>query len=158
MTGRSSETLSASEAAARPSGTILGIDFGLRRTGIAVGETSVGLAHPLETIATGDDHVRLGHVMRLVEEWRPVLIVVGLPQGRDGMAHPLADTIRAWAETVRAATRVPVSFVDESLSSHAASVALAEGGVRGMRQKRFLDSVAAQQILQSFLDGQNAIA
>ncbi|MBI1395570.1 MAG: Holliday junction resolvase RuvX [Betaproteobacteria bacterium] len=145
-------------AAVPASGTVLAFDFGLKRTGVAVGDLALGVAHPLVTLASGDGHALERDLDRLVSEWEPVMFVVGMPTTDDGRPHRLADTIRAWAGRLHDRYRVPLRFVDESLSSHAAGLALAETGVRGVRQKRHLDAVAAQQILQDFMDGQHAIA
>jgi putative Holliday junction resolvase len=140
-------------------GTVLGFDFGTARIGVAVAELELGIAHPLETIATGSEDQRDRALDRLVADWQPALLVLGLPPPRpDGTGHPLAPLVRAWAARLGSRTGLEVRFVDESLTSAMASTALSESGIRGIRQKRHLDSVAAQQILQSFLDGSHAPA
>jgi putative Holliday junction resolvase len=92
----------------------------------------------------------------MMEEWNPVLFVLGMPGRRNNQEHPLAAQIRALAAELEARYGVPVEFSDESHSSQAASMTLASNGVRGIRQKQFLDSVAAQEILQAYLDGNRA--
>jgi putative Holliday junction resolvase len=131
-------------------GTVLAFDFGEKRVGVAVGELELELAHPLATITAASDKERLAAVERLVKEWSPVLFVVGLPMHLDGSDHPLATRCRRFAERLRGRFGRPAQLVDERLTSATASLALAEAGVRGRRQKDMLDQVAAQQILQAY--------
>lgn len=138
--------------------TVMAFDFGRARTGVAIGDLQVGVSHPLETITTGDDAQRLRAVDALVREWAPGRFVVGLPTRNDGAEHPLAEAVRAFAGSLEVRFGRPVVFVDETLSSFAAGLALADNGVRGRRQKRHLDSAAAQIILQAYLDEHHASA
>lgn len=131
---------------------MLAFDFGERRLGVAVGELELGLAHPLETVSAGSDDGRLAAVQRLVREWAPVLFVVGLPLTLEGAEQPASARSRRFARRLEARFGVPTELVDERLTSHSASLALGEAGVRGRRQKEMLDQVAAQHILQAFLD------
>jgi len=134
----------------RAGGTVLAFDFGEKRLGVAVGELSLRMAHPLKTIHASADRERLRRVASLVEEWAPVLLVVGLPASLNGAEHALSARCRAFAERLQARFRIPTCLVDETLTSHAAGQALADAGVRGARQKAVVDQVAAQQILQTF--------
>lgn len=137
----------------RPSaGAVMGIDFGLRRTGLAVADFAVAIAHPLGSVQTSDDAERMRLIGIHVAEWRPVLFVVGMPVSEDGQEHSLAPAVRAFAADLARRFRLPVEFEDERFSSHAASLALSAAGVRGPRQKGHLDSFAAKEILQGFLD------
>lgn len=138
--------------------TVMAFDFGRVRTGVAIGDLQVGVSHPLDTIATADDEQRLRAVEALVREWAPGRFVVGLPSRNDGAEHPLAEAVRAFGTRLEARFGLPVAYVNETLSSFAASLALAENGVRGRRQKRHLDSAAAQVILQAYLDEHHASA
>ncbi|HEU5283424.1 MAG TPA: Holliday junction resolvase RuvX [Burkholderiales bacterium] len=131
-------------------GTVLAFDFGEKRLGVAVGELELELAHPLVTIAAATDEERLAAVEELVKEWSPVLFVVGLPTHPDGNAHALATRCGRFAERLRGRFGRPARLVDERLTSATASMALAEAGVRGRRQKEMLDQVAAQHILQAY--------
>ena len=133
-----------------PNGTVLAFDFGEKRVGVAVGELSLGMAHPLETIRTGLDADRFVAVDRLVSEWQPVLLVVGLPSHLDGTEHTQSARCRQFAQDLQARFGIAVRLVDERLTSHSASLALAEAGIRGRRQKQMLDQVAAQHILDAF--------
>lgn len=133
-------------------GSVLGFDFGLRRTGVAVGELLLGIAHPLETLTQPDRAARFARIEELVAQWHPVLMVVGMPFHPDGGAHELAPPIARFARQLEGRFRVGVCLVDETLSSDAASRDLAAAGIRGRRQRPLLDQAAAREILQSFFE------
>lgn len=135
-----------------PAGTLLGFDFGLKRIGVAVGETVLKLAHPLTTIAEEGNDKRFAAIAALIAEWRPALLVVGLPAHLDGTEHEMSAQCRRFARRLEGRFGMKTVLVDERLSSASASEDLAEIGIRGRRQKVALDQVAAQRILQSFLD------
>lgn len=134
------------------SGALVGVDFGLRRTGLAVADFAVAIAHPLGAVQTSDPAERMRLIGAQVAEWRPVLFVVGMPVSEDGSEHSLAPAVRAFAADLARRFGLPVEFEDERFSSHAASLSLTAAGVRGFRQKGHLDSFAAKEILQGFLD------
>ncbi len=133
-------------------GSVLGFDFGLKRTGVAVGELLLGIAHPLETLAQPDRAARFARIDQLVTQWRPVLMVVGMPAHPDGGEHALAGAVERFVRQLEGRFRLPVCLVDETLSSDAASRDLAAQGIRGRRQKPLLDQAAAREILQSFFE------
>ena len=139
-------------------GTVLAFDFGEKRVGVAVGELSLGMAHPLETIRTASDAERFVAVERLVSEWQPVLLVVGLPSHLDGTEHEQSARCRKFAQDLHVRFGIGTRLVDERLTSHSASLALAEAGIRGRRQKQMLDQVAAQHILDTFFAGRHDAA
>jgi len=136
----------------QPIGTILAFDFGEKRIGVAVGDNLVGLAHPLQTIAAESNDVRFATIASLIAEWRPVLLVVGLPTHMDGTEHALTLLCKKFARRLEGRFNLPVALVDERLTSAEASQALKELGVGGRKQKPMLDQVAAQLILQHYLD------
>lgn len=131
---------------------MLAFDFGLKRIGVALGERRLGIAHPLQTIAAEDNARRFDAIAALIEEWRPVLVVVGLPRHLDGAEHELAARCRRFARQLEGRFRLHAVLVDERLSSAAAGESLAQAGVRGRKQKPVLDQAAAQHILQQFFD------
>jgi putative Holliday junction resolvase len=140
-----------------PAGTVLAFDFGLKRIGVAVGDTSVKLAHPLTTIAEEGNDKRFAAITALIAEWHPALLVVGLPAHLDGAEHEMSALCRRFARRLEGRYKLRTLLVDERLSSAAASEDLAEIGIRGRKQKIALDQVAAQRILQSFLDQQGQV-
>ena len=134
------------------SGTVLAFDFGTRKIGVAVGDLSLRLAHPLTTLHGAAGDARLAAISALVKEWQPVALVVGLPLHMDGTPHEttrLAERFAAWLAERFA---LPVRLVDERLSSVSAGLSLAQAGVRGRAQQAVRDQVAAQEILQAFFD------
>ena len=132
-------------------GTLIGFDFGSRRIGVAVGETSTRIASPLTAIEGEANDARFEAIGKIVREWRPVGFVVGLPRHADGSAHEVARLAEKFARRLEARYGVPVAFVDETLTS-----AEAEASLRGTRTragtKADIDALAATLILQSYLD------
>lgn len=134
-------------------GTLLGFDFGLARIGVAVGELETAHASPLTTIAAEAGDARFAAIAHLIAEWHPVGLVVGSPCHLDGTEHALTARCRRFANQLRGRYNLPVVECDERLSSAAAETALQEAGTRNWRaRKPVLDAVAAQIILQHFLD------
>ena len=147
------EPAAAAPAALPPRGTVIGFDFGLARVGVAVGELETGHANPLLTLQGEANAPRFTAIEKLVAEWRPVALVVGVPFHLDGSAHELTARCRRFANQLRGRFGLPVVESDERLSSAAAEEALVDAGERDWRaRKETLDAVAAQIILQHFLD------
>lgn len=136
----------------RPGETVIGFDFGARRIGVAVGDTAVGIAHPLEAIAVEDNRRRFERIAAIIEEWRPARLVLGFPAGGRDPSHPLLPALLRFERRLRARFGLPVERVDETLSSWDASRRLSMRGVRASAQKARLDAEAAGLILQDWLD------
>jgi len=133
-------------------GTVLGFDFGEVRIGVATGETMLKVAHPLTTISAESNAIKFAQIAELIQEWRPCLLVVGLPTHMDGEAHLMTQLSKKFAQRLEGRFNLPVMMVDERLSSDEAAQNLTESGVTGRKQKSRLDAVAAQTILQSYFD------
>lgn len=148
------------EAAAPPAplslptrGSILGFDFGLARIGIASGELETGQAAALTTLHDESNTARFDAIAALLAEWRPVALVVGLPFHLDGREHEMSARCRRFANQLHGRFGLPVMLEDERLSSAEAEQQLRDGGMRNWRhRKQQLDAIAAQLILQHFLD------
>ncbi len=138
-------------------GSVLAFDFGKKRIGVAIGNTALGIAHPLITIDSEVTDKRFVMISRLIEAWQPILFVVGLPLHSDGTAHELTQLSQRFARRLAGRFNIQVVMQDERYTSQTASAALREAGVAGREQKSVLDQIAAQQILQSFFDEQHAI-
>ena len=134
------------------SGTILAFDFGERFVGVAVGECEVASAHPLTTIATRDPAERFKAIAKLLEEWRPSLLVVGMPLDAEGDAHPLSARVERFARQLSGRCGLPPAFGDERFSSSAAQGDFAALGLDPRKHKSDLHPVAAQRILRSYFD------
>jgi putative holliday junction resolvase len=137
-------------------GTILAFDFGTHRIGVAVGESATRLAHPLATIIAERKAERFAAIRRLVDEWRPTLILIGLPTHADGMEHELTASARRFARQIEGRFALPVALVDERFTTRAATEVLASAGVTARRQRGVRDQIAAQLILQAYLDEHGA--
>jgi putative Holliday junction resolvase len=141
------------ERAAR---TILAFDFGLKRVGVAVGEAELGTAHPLPGIAASGAPL-IAAVARLVDEWHPAQLVVGLPLGEDGTEHGMTRHAQRFARQLEGRFKLPVALVDERYTSAEAESRMRNAaGARRTAQAsraRALDSQAAQLILEQYLNG-----
>jgi putative Holliday junction resolvase len=133
-------------------GTVLAFDFGEKFTGVAVGESSVGMAHPLALITAEGNAARMDAIAALVTEWKPGFLVVGLPLSMDGAEHELTRRCRRFARQLESRFRLPLRLVDERLSSAAAEEALRAVGKGGRKHKLHAHQVSAQIILQSYFD------
>ena len=133
-------------------GTVLAFDFGTKRIGVAVGDLETRLAHPLTAIATVENRARFAAIGHLVAEWRPVLLVVGLPAHADGAEHLVGRLARRFAQRLHGRFGIRTELVDERLTSHEAEGLLRAAGARGARLKASLDSVAAQRILETYFE------
>jgi putative Holliday junction resolvase len=137
---------------ASTAGTILAFDFGTRRIGVAVGEPSTSLAHPLVTIAEERRDARFAAIGKLIEEWRPTLLVVGVPTHADGSEHALTVRARRFARQLEGRYGVAVALADERYTTRSAAEALTAAGVSTRNQRGVRDQFAAQLILQNYLD------
>ena len=133
--------------------TILAFDFGLRRIGVAVGQTVTGSASPLGTIANRDSGFDREAIESMIREWRPDVLVVGMPAHADGSASEMQKSVEAFIEELRSFD-VPVETVDERYTSVEAERVLKEArasGSRGRISKEEIDSAAAVFIAERYL-------
>lgn len=133
-------------------GAVLAFDYGEKRIGVAVGETTLKLAHALTTIETEENSKKFSAVEALIKEWRAKLLLVGLPTYLNGDAHDMTHLAKKFAQRLEGRFNLPVQMVDERLSSAEASQQLKQAGIAGRSQKAMIDQVAAQTILQSYFD------
>jgi putative Holliday junction resolvase len=130
---------------------ILGIDFGHARIGVAVSDELGMLAHPVETIpARGDAAQRIAEIVR---EKNAERVVIGLPRHMNGSVGEAARDALAFAEKLRTVLSCEVVTWDERLTTMAANRALRDSGQKTRNSRGFVDQVAAQMILQGYLDG-----
>ena len=121
-------------------GTILAFDFGLKRIGVAVGEPELRTAHPLPALSD------FSQIQKLVDEWQPTSLVVGLPTSAGGEPHKMTRQAEDFARRLERRFKLPVARVDERFTS-----VEAERKLRGLKRKA-VDSVAAQLILEQYFD------
>jgi putative holliday junction resolvase len=137
-------------------GTFLGFDYGKRHTGVAVGSRHTGQAQPLTVLTAQGGEPDWQGIERAIKEWQPEGLVVGLPLNMDGTPNPITRAVRAFGEALKARYNLPVHMVDERLSSRIATDTLLEAGIPLKRHKQRIDKLAAQTILQAFLNEQAA--
>ncbi|MSR14735.1 MAG: Holliday junction resolvase RuvX [Gammaproteobacteria bacterium] len=123
--------------------TALGFDYGVKRIGIAVGQTLTKTATPLVTLPARAGQPDWQVLGRLLAEWRPDYLVVGMPSAADGQAHPLEAAIKRFGGRLLGRFGLPVLYVDERLSSHVAST---------MTNGSAIDAMAARLILETWLN------
>jgi putative Holliday junction resolvase len=128
----------------------MAVDLGSARTGVAVSDELGMLAQPWKTLPGGE--ASLEAVVAAVGELSPGRILVGLPRNMDGTYGPAAEAARAFAENLRARVTCPVDLWDERLTTVAAQRSLRESGRKARDQRGVVDQVAAQILLQSWLD------
>ncbi len=115
--------------------TLLGFDFGIRRIGVAVGNTLTGAARPLRVVPTEPVAARWAAIAALVAEWAPQRFVVGRPRHPDGVSLPVTPRCERFARQLEGRFGLPVALVDESFSSveirseRAAAAEAAEAGL-----------------------------
>ncbi|HEV2805112.1 MAG TPA: Holliday junction resolvase RuvX [Chthoniobacterales bacterium] len=129
---------------------ILGIDLGRVRIGVAVSDELGMLAHPVETIPAGSQAP--ARIAELVREKNAERVVVGLPRHMNGSAGEGAADALAFVEKLRALVPCEVVTWDERLTTTAATRALRDSGRKTRDSRQIVDQVAAQMILQGYLD------
>jgi putative Holliday junction resolvase len=131
---------------------VLAFDFGSRRIGVACGDTVSRAARPLAGIANGASGPRWDLVEALLRDWRPDVLVVGLPYNVDGSENPMSTTVRRFASDLHRRSGLPVSLVDERYSSLDAESRLRNERELGLRRRRVaktdVDAAAACVILE----------
>jgi putative Holliday junction resolvase len=122
--------------------TILGFDFGIKRIGVAIGNSVLRQATPLAVIASIGNDARFGEIAELIRQWEPTRFVVGLPSHPDGTAHEMTARCRKFANQLNGRFNLPVVLVDERYSS----------AVIQAKRGEVIDDRAASIILQQYFD------
>lgn len=133
----------------------LGFDFGRRRIGVAVGSRATGTATPVTCVACREGRPDWTSIGKLIDDWGPDLLVVGLPYNIDGSESDMSRAACRFGHRLGGRFGLPVEFVDERLSSDEAERQLREKRQRGDRRrvrKQEVDELAAAIILQNWLD------
>src|SRR5215831_8072660 len=129
---------------------ILGLDFGKARIGVAISDELQLLAHPLETIPTKERPE--SRVAKIVRDKNVDHVVTGIPRQMNGQIGSAATEVLNFVEKLRAILPCPVITWDERLTTAAAHRALRDAGKKTRQTRGYVDQVAAQMILQSYLD------
>ncbi len=131
---------------------ILSVDYGDKRTGIAVCDKFEMLASPVCVITEWNIDTLANKIIDVAKEKRAEEIVVGLPKNMDGSEGFRADACKELGEKLKSLTEIPVNFWDERLTTVSAHKILSENNVRGKKRKAVVDAVAADIILQDYID------
>ncbi|NGZ86672.1 Holliday junction resolvase RuvX [Duganella sp. SAP-35] len=122
--------------------TIFAFDFGVKRIGVAMGNTMIRQAEPVKVISAIDNATRFADIQALLDEWKPSRLVVGLPMHPDGAEHEMTARARKFANQLHGRFSLPVELVDERYSS----------AVISAKRGEVIDDRAAAIILQQYFD------
>lgn len=129
---------------------LLGFDFGLKRIGVAVAQTVTKTARPLCMVPANAGEPRWDELDKIIKTWRPDKLIVGIPLNMDGTEQPITKNAKKFADALRERYKIPVYGIDERLTTkEAREQTFATGGYKAL-QKKQIDSVAAQLILETW--------
>ena len=131
---------------------ILSVDYGDKRTGIAVCDKLEMFASPVCVITEWNIDSLANKIIDIAKEKRAEEIVVGLPKNMDGSEGFRADACKELGEKLKNLSEIPVQFWDERLTTVSAHKILSDNNVRGKKRKAVVDAVAADIILQDYID------
>jgi putative pre-16S rRNA nuclease len=131
---------------------IMGIDYGSVRIGIALSDELQFLAHPAETVPATNQVTALERIVALAKEKNVERIVISLPRHMNGSLGESANQVSRFAESLRALVDCKIETWDERLSTVAAQRSLHAAGKSSRKTRAIIDQVAAQILLQSYLD------
>ena len=135
-----------------PMQAIAGLDLGEKTIGVAVSDTFLSVATPLETVRRKKFTLDADRLLQIIAARRLGGLILGLPRNMDGSEGPRCQSTRAYARNLSRLTEVPIGFWDERLSTVAAEKALLEADTTRKRRAEVIDHVAASYILQGVLD------
>ena len=134
----------------------MAFDYGTRQIGVAVGQTLTGSAEPLTNLRARDGVPDWEQIARLIREWEPDVLVVGLPLNMDGSASDMSERAARFARRLNGRFQLPVETVDERLSTFEAKQHLkSHGRTPSSYRADPVDSLAAALLLQTWLSGQS---
>lgn len=132
----------------------LGIDFGLKRVGLAVSDVTGTLVSPYKTIERSTRQALFDELLEIIQKESVEAIIVGLPLSLDGEDTLTTRQARNFADSLGRRTDLPIHLMDERLTSAQAEEELNAANVRGRKRKLALDSQAAAVILRSWLENE----
>lgn len=135
---------------------VVGVDWGERRVGFAVADPMGSISLPLRTEEVASPEQAVQAVIDVCAETGAELVVVGLPLNMDGSEGPMAAKVRGFIGKLKTALDVPVEHWDERLSSSMVERVLLEADMSRKKRKKVRDKLAAQVILQGYLDARSA--
>lgn len=136
-----------------PSGVILALDWGRRRVGMAVCDSTQAMVFPVKVLQRSGDQPELAAIRKAVQEHGARAIIVGWPLLASGGSGQNGTAILKWVETVCLPTGVPIFFADERYTSILADETLRDTGRKASQRKALIDSMAAREFLNDVLTG-----
>ena len=130
--------------------TLICFDFGTKSIGIAIGQEPVNTTNELPPIPAKEGIPNWDDITGLIEEWKPTLVLVGLPLNMDGSEQELTRRARKFGNRLHGRFGLRLEFVDERLRTRAAQSVAHERGHKGNYNKAPVDSIAARLILESW--------
>jgi putative Holliday junction resolvase len=140
------------KAALSPGMRLLGLDLGEKTIGLALSDTSLTIATPLETLTRSKFTANAAELAEIIAEHGVGGLVIGLPLNMDGSEGPSAQSARAFARNFAACSALPIALCDERLSTAAVTRTLLEADASRQRRAALVDKMAAAYILQGALD------
>ncbi|MXR68131.1 Holliday junction resolvase RuvX [Shewanella sp. JBTF-M18] len=134
------------------SASVLGFDFGTKSIGVAVGQQITGSATPLASLKANDGIPRWEEIEALIKEWKPDIIVVGLPLNMDGTEQEMTQRARKFANRISGRFGVKTATQDERLTTADAKARLFEMGGYKALSKGQVDSMSAVLIIESYFE------
>lgn len=131
---------------------ILSVDYGDRRTGIAICDKNQILASPVCVINEWNAEALADKIIEIAGEKKAEKIVIGLPKNMDGSKGFRADACEQLGEIIKSKCLLPVVFWDERLTTVSAHKILSDNNVRGKKRKAVVDALSAEIILQNYID------
>lgn len=131
---------------------ILGLDYGMKRIGLAVSDADEVIALPLKVLHVGSPKQALDEVVRACADAKADKLVVGLPLNMNGSAGFQAENVKAFVAELGPRLTIPIETWDERLSTRSAENVLIEAGTRRENRRKVIDKLAAQIMLQNYLD------
>ncbi len=134
--------------------TVLGIDYGLKRIGIASGQTITGSASPITTLNRINGSTDWDALGQLINQWKPQALIVGMPYYLDGKENDMTKTVEKFCLELEQRFAIPIFKINEALSSYEAEEMLKKNTKIGKHNKHEIDKMAAAIIVQNWLDQQ----
>ncbi len=134
-----------------PEGIVLAFDFGMKRIGVAVGQTVTKTANAYGMLKAEQGQPNWQALQKIIDEWNPIALIVGMPLNMDGSEQPITKKAKAFAEAIEEHTKLPVYAIDERLTTVEARDRIFEQeGYKGL-QKASVDAMAAKIMLEAWL-------
>jgi len=134
--------------------TAMGFDFGTKRIGVAAGQNLTGTAQGIATVSNSTKDGPWEEIQGLIGQWQPDILIVGLPLGKDRAETPLSNIVRDFGAEIESRFKLPVDYIDETLTSRAAENLVSEATPSGKRiigkRQELRDQIAAELILSTY--------